>query len=213
MPQDPHDGHRCASRRRGTLPGQFPRSAQTGGIPVGLLYASAWQDGVFRQRLQQFQQDPMGGHPFGNRLPEGNFAKDLVPDRRSALEKASELLATLQGHFVWNGVRDYFSYTAGAKAFKDKTGTAADINLSLVAGLTALGLDAYPVVLSTRGSGSMHPEYPNFEKMNYVVALVKIDGKEYFADATKDFAPRLAAHPLPERGGVDGRACPANWSI
>ncbi len=125
---------------------------------------------------------------FGNRLSDGNFAKNLVPgwEEKSAMEKATELLAALQEHFVWNGENRFFSYSAGQNAFKNKTGSSADINLSLVAGFSALGLNAYPVVLSTRGSGVMHPDYPSFQRINYVVALVRIDGKDYFADATED---------------------------
>ena len=30
----------------------------------------------------------------------------------------------------------------------------------------------------------MHPVYPNYSDFNYVIAVVNIEGKEYFLDAT-----------------------------
>ncbi|MBK6622139.1 MAG: hypothetical protein IPG32_15135 [Saprospirales bacterium] len=116
-----------------------------------------------------------------------------MQDKGSVELHCRKMLMT-QEHFVWNGEIGFYSHSAGNNAFRNISGSAADINLSLVAGFSALGLNAYPVVLSTRGSGVMHPDYPSFQRINYVVALVRIDGKGLLRGRTEDLpwdaAPR-----------------------
>jgi hypothetical protein len=53
-----------------------------------------------------------------------------------------------------------------------------------------------PVILSTRDNGRLYPEHPTIDKFNYVIANVKIDGKEYYLDATEKLLP---AGLLPKR--------------
>jgi hypothetical protein len=76
-------------------------------------------------------------------------------------------------------------------------GTAADVNLLLLAALREAGLKAEPVLLSTRSHGAVSQEFPLLEQFNYVVALVQLpDQKELLLDATE---PLLPAGVLPER--------------
>lgn len=151
---------------------------------------------------------------FGKRLSHGEFAEGLIAGvpEKSRLEVAAEFLAKLQDHFIWNEIRSYASASAGPKAFKEKTGTAGDINLSLIAGLRYLGFEVYPLILSTRGAGVVNPVYPSYDRFDYVIALVMIEGKDYFADATG----RLPLGVLPERclngkGWVAGPPGKTRW--
>jgi hypothetical protein len=57
----------------------------------------------------------------------------------------------------WN---DYYGYSCNEgvkKAYKDKTGNVAEINLMLTAMLRYAGLNANPVLVSTRSNGIMFP--------------------------------------------------------
>ncbi len=138
----------------------------------------------FAGNYETFNRELLKHDFFGKKLSQGKFAEQLVnPSGKSQLETASELLSSLQNHFAWNGINNYWGSNAGAKVFREKTGTSGDINLSLVAAFREYGLEAYPVVLNTRGNGAVHPVYPNYRGFNYVLALVVIDGKSYFADA------------------------------
>lgn len=53
------------------------------------------------------------------------------------------------------------------KAYKDKTGNIADINLMLTAMLRSAGLTANPVLVSTRSNGIAL--FPNRNAFNYVI--------------------------------------------
>jgi hypothetical protein len=72
---------------------------------------------------------------------------------------------------------------------KTKKGNVASINLLLVALLKNAGLNAEPVLLSTRDHGYTYSLYPLLDKFNYVIAGVELDGKMIFLDATRNRMP------------------------
>jgi transglutaminase-like putative cysteine protease len=139
------------------------------------------------ESYETFNQKLLASDDFGRKLSQGKFVAELVdPAGKAPGDLAAEVLTKLQRHFAWDGYSDYLSSDAGNKVFRDKTGSAADINLSLVAAFREVGLDAHPVILSTRGNGTPHPVYPNYQDFNYVIAAVNVDGQYYFADATEN---------------------------
>ncbi len=63
-------------------------------------------------------------------------------------------------------------------------GSTTDLNMFLIALLRASGLEADPVMLSTRAHGRVYDAYPIMSRFNYVIARVKINGSEYLLDAS-----------------------------
>ncbi|NJK93512.1 MAG: hypothetical protein HC905_00010 [Bacteroidales bacterium] len=55
--------------------------------------------------------------------------------------------------------------------------------------MRGIGIEAYPVLISTRGNGSIYKDYPFLHFFNYVVVLVNIDGKNFITDATEMLCP------------------------
>ena len=86
----------------------------------------------------------------------------------------------------WNGASSIFCYGVNA-LFQDKTGDSGDINMALAVLLRQMGLDANPVILSTRSHGSVNPSIAMFKQFNYVVAHVMVNGKDMLLDATSPF--------------------------
>jgi hypothetical protein len=82
------------------------------------------------------------------------------------------------------------------KAYDDKSGSSADINLMLVTLLKHLGLDVEPVIISTRSNGIVHPAQIMLNQFNYVIVSVKIGDKSWLLDATDKLCP---PNMLPER--------------
>ncbi|MDU0370406.1 transglutaminase domain-containing protein [Hymenobacter endophyticus] len=73
---------------------------------------------------------------------------------------------------------------------EQRKGNAAEVNLLLVAALRAAGLDAQPLLLSTRSNGRIQTELPVVSQFNYVVAHVLLpDNKELLLDATDASLP------------------------
>ena len=110
----------------------------------------------------------------------------LLPKDATKVEKMKLIFKYVKDHIKWNG-RDgkYFQY--GLKeALKEEKGNAADINLMLVAMLRFAGIEANPVVISTKDNGI--PFFPTLDRLNYVLAYAEINGKTYFMDATDEFS-------------------------
>lgn len=105
------------------------------------------------------------------------------------IDKATAIFEHIRNNFKWNGNDSVFASKSIGKIIEDKTGNSADINLLLINTLKNAGIKAEPVVLSTRDNGKLSMTNPVLHKLNYVIALVKIDDKQYLLDATDKQAP------------------------
>ncbi|RED92822.1 DUF3858 domain-containing protein [Marinoscillum furvescens] len=134
---------------------------------------------------EKFNKEIMDWSSFGKTLDKGNFAKDFVATLSGDQDtKAMAIYNWLSNHFSYNNYYGFTSSRAGRQAFNSAEGSVADINLSLVAAYREAGLNAHPVILSTRGSGLPHPVYPNYEDFNYVVAAVETSKGFILTDAS-----------------------------
>lgn len=123
-------------------------------------------------------------------LPEMGI-ENLSPE-----EKLKAITLYVKSIYNWNGECRRFASDKLSVFINKKTGSSADINLFLTGLLKAAGLDVYPILLSTRDNGAISKLHPFESFFNYVVAMVTIDGKRYFIDATE---PMLYYTSLPER--------------
>lgn len=126
---------------------------------------------------------------FGDQLSKNNyFKKDLETLMSSKptddkIEKVSMILDFVKSKVKWN---EYYGYTAEqgvSKAYKDGVGNSADINLMLTSMLRYVGMDANPVLVSTKNNGI--PLVPTRSGFNYVISAVNVDGKIILIDATR----------------------------
>ncbi len=141
----------------------------------------------------------MKDEDFGLRLKKIGFAKDELIKLKSESTDKTELAKAIYNHVLDNTTWDesYSRYaTKSFKSLSEEDGNSGMINLYLVGLLKEAGLDANPVIMSTRANGIVHPVYPLLKKYNYVIAHVKIDDKTYLLDGTDDFLPFGV---LPER--------------
>ena len=108
----------------------------------------------------------------------------------SETEKAILAVETIKKLMEFNGSnRILISKDNLQDVFKEKTGSSADINLMLIALLKKLKIEVYPLVMSTRDNGMLHPVYPSLWKLNYVLAYAKLDGNFMPLDATSKLLP------------------------
>ncbi|RYY60804.1 MAG: DUF3857 domain-containing protein [Chitinophagaceae bacterium] len=101
----------------------------------------------------------------------------------------------VQSNMQWN---EYFGIWAldGVKsAWKDKKGTAGEINLILINLLKDAGLTVRPILVSTHANGVVNSMdagtywSPGYYQFNKVLAYVDLDGKNYVLDATDKTTP------------------------
>lgn len=127
---------------------------------------------------------------FGPELNKtGYFEDDLKPilvNANTTEEKMTVVLNYVKSRVTWD---EYYSYSCDKgvkKAYQEKTGNVAEINLMLTAMLRYAGLTANPVLVSTRSNGI--PLFPNRTAFNYVIAAVETPNGNVLLDATDKFS-------------------------
>ncbi len=108
----------------------------------------------------------------------GNLNADIAA-AKSTKEKIRIVYKYVQANMQWN--EDYSRYTDnGIKdAWDKKNGNIADINFILIRLLRDAGVDAKPLLVSTKENGAINTFYPFLNQFNAVTAYVK-DGDEYY---------------------------------
>lgn len=138
---------------------------------------------------QTLSTELMKDEDFGAELVKSNswLDEDLKPvldNSKDALEKARKVYAYVRDRFTCTGNRGIGMSTSLRNINKNKNGYVSDINLLLTAMLKRQGIEANPVILSTRSHGNTHEYYPLINRFNYVVCEVVIDDKVYYLDAS-----------------------------
>jgi Domain of Unknown Function with PDB structure (DUF3857)/Transglutaminase-like superfamily len=99
------------------------------------------------------------------------------------LDQAKAIYYYVSNHFTCTNHYDPHITTTLKDVLQKRSGTVGDLNLLLIVLLRKDAILADPVLLSTRENGFNIPSYPVLERLNYVVARVKIDDQVYYLDA------------------------------
>ncbi len=102
-------------------------------------------------------------------------------------EKLAKLVDYINANVVWNGEIGKYGSANYKKLFEAKKGDVGDINLLLINLCKKAGLNAYPVLTKYRFNGALNTSYPSLTEINYVFALVEVDGNQLFVDATSPY--------------------------
>ena len=116
-------------------------------------------------------------------------AKAAIGVETDPEKKANLIYNYIRNWYSWNGNLGKYSEVGVKKAFENKKGNVGDINLSLVAALQSVGLNADPVMLATRQNGVPQELHPVMSDFNYVVAHVNVGDSKFLLDATEKLLP------------------------
>jgi hypothetical protein len=111
-------------------------------------------------------------------------------------EKSQRIIDHVRSNYSWNGRYAKFTAKTPKEFFSQKTGNAANINLYLCTLLSEAGINAKPVILSTRDNGKIYIDYPFEHFFNYVIVLVNLNNKMFLTDGTTTY---LAYNRIPPR--------------
>lgn len=98
------------------------------------------------------------------------------------------ILTYVKSNYNWNRTRSKIAHKSPSDLVKDKYGNSAEINLFTVGLLNAAGIEAYPMLLSTRDNGRIKTNYPFQHFFNYVAVYAKVNGNVILTDATEVMA-------------------------
>jgi len=117
-------------------------------------------------------------------------------------EKFDYVLNYAKNTFSWNKENAKYASKNPKNLVDEKHGNCADINLFIIGLLNAVGLEAYPVLISTRNHGKIKYDYPYSHFFNYVIILAKVQGKNVLTDGTEIFSlnNRIPSRCINENG-------------
>ncbi|WBU88180.1 transglutaminase domain-containing protein [Cellulophaga omnivescoria] len=127
---------------------------------------------------------------FGAELNKtGYYNQDidaLVGAVSDPMQKSALIYNFVKSKVKWNGIYGKYTYNGVRKAYKENVGNVADINLMLTSMLRYAGVNANPVLISTRGNGI--PLFPTREGYNYVISAIDTGEGVVLLDATSMYS-------------------------
>lgn len=131
---------------------------------------------------------------FGPELNKSGYYDNdlnvLLKDITAQPEKAAIIFNYVKSRMNWDGMNGYGCENGVRKAYLEKTGNVADINLMLVSMLRYAGIEANPILVSTRNNGISL--FPSSSAFNYVIAGIELDNQVLMLDATdKNALPNI----------------------
>ncbi len=155
---------------------------------------------------------------FGDEIDVTGDVEDLAAKITKDITTPEEMLNAIYDwiteSIVWDGSNRVTADNDVDDVLELKKGSNAEITFLLLSLLKSVGIEGYPVILSTRDNGKIHELYPIVNQFNYCVAKVVIGNKSYFLDATNPLRPidLLPAKILGARGLVikEGEG-PVEW--
>jgi len=152
-------------------------------------YANTWED---------VTKSIYNDSDFNNQIYKTNHYTDdlavVLASVKTDNEKITAIFELVKQKIKWNNYNGFTTFNGTKKAYKEGVGNAADINLNLVSMLISAGLNANPVLISTRSHGI--PLYPTIDGFNFVIAAVELNNVIVLLDATD---PNCTPNNLPLR--------------
>ncbi len=147
----------------------------------------------FMEDWETVAEDLMNDRSFGRQLGRHSEVKSVVERLTASVDTPAETVETLysyvQKNLDWTGTHGIYAPEGVDDVLERRRGTGAEINLLLCSMLQIAGLDAHPVLLSTRDHGKMMPLYPFLDQFNAVTVAVVQGETLMMLDATDPHRP------------------------
>lgn len=129
---------------------------------------------------------------FGGQLKRKLNNEEAIISKAQALKNDDQKIAyvfnEVKNAMKWNGIDRYYTNDGTYKAWENKSGNSAEINLILYHLLKKSGVRVYPMLVSTQDHGMVNPYNPALYQFNRAVAYVPVDStKNYILDATDKY--------------------------
>ncbi|MEJ0031258.1 MAG: transglutaminase-like domain-containing protein [Bacteroidota bacterium] len=145
-----------------------------------------WSVDKFTKERKDADQEFKSSPTFGSQLKRSPDAmedavKGALIGEIDPLTRAKKVYDMVKFHFVWDGSYGDHTEYGVKKAFEEKKGNVADINITLIAALRSAGFDVEPVLIGTRDVGRPIELHPVLTDFNYVIAKLELRWKDVFA--------------------------------
>jgi hypothetical protein len=139
--------------------------------------------------IKSLMDDEDFGVQLKKNIPRTSDLEEMLKNISNPYDKMVIIHHYVRKNMEWNGTENIWALSGVKSAWKDKKGTSGEINLILVNLLKDAGLNAHPVLVSTREHGRINGVNPSYSQFNKVMAYVTIDDNPYVLDATEKYTP------------------------
>lgn len=184
------------------------------------LRSFASSGGNYRDVRKKWEQvdDILLQHPeFGSRLNDHSKFRDelaaaKIAEMTDLKDKVAATFKVLRQKLTWNGEYELLAHPA-SEVIKKGNGTSGDLNMILINMLGDVGVQAYPVVLSTRRHGRLPQTYPSLNKLNTFIVAVPSGGSWLYLDAASadGYVNALSPNLYVEQARLIQKGKPAQW--
>ena len=122
--------------------------------------------------------------------------KQITRDMHYEDEKAVQIFTYIRDNFKVNADQGLFAGHTLKDVFKNREGNVAEINMLLTVMLRKAGINADPLILSTRENGQVDVYYPLISQYNYVICIARVGDQYVTLDASQ---PYIGFGQLPVR--------------
>ena len=154
-----------------------------------IKFISTWED-LVAKLWDRFKKEI-------NDKSQKELADQLVANENTPKEKAIALYNYVRDNIETTERGERWVKKAPKEVLAKKKGKGAEKNLLLVNLMRLAGLNAYPMLISTRNHGAVLENQPRLTQFNYLLACVTIGRKDYVFDTQDKYCP-ASLLPVPD---------------
>ncbi|HET7117426.1 MAG TPA: DUF3857 domain-containing protein, partial [Hanamia sp.] len=146
-----------------------------------------------RSTWPKLSQDLLEDEDFGLQLkkniPHTKELDDSLKNVHDDYQKMVLIHDYVRRNMNWNGLERIYSMNGIKSAWDKKSGNNTEINLILINLLRDAGLQAYPLLVSTKDHGEVNTLYPFLQQFNNTMTCVEIGDKKYILNGADKYNP------------------------
>jgi Domain of Unknown Function with PDB structure (DUF3857) len=139
--------------------------------------------------IKELLEDEDFGIQLKKNIPRTSDLDALLATVKDPYTKMVIIHDYVKKNMQWNETYGIWALDGVKAAWKDKKGTAGEINLILINLLKDADLNAQPVLVSTKDNGRVNTMVAGYDQFNKVMAYVTINNTVYVLDATDKYTP------------------------
>jgi Domain of Unknown Function with PDB structure (DUF3857) len=147
----------------------------------------------FRNSWPELTNELLEDEDFGGALKKNIALDEQIIAKLIGIHTVKEKVRTayryVQSNMQWNGRYGKFSENGINEAWNKKNAGITDINFILIRLLRAAGVNAMPLLVSTKDHGNVNTTYPFLNQFNCVLAYVKDGAETYVMNAADKYNP------------------------
>ena len=136
---------------------------------------------------KELKNDSKIGKQLNKNVSSDDLIDVLIMTEKNDLKKATAIHNYVKENYAWNNKHQLYGDTSIKKLIKEKSGSAAEINILLYNLLNKNKIEVKPVLISTRQNGLPTLVYPVISDFNYLIVQATINNKTYLLDATDSY--------------------------